>query len=209
MAKKKIRNSSKFKVGSTLLLTIAPDASGFAASGFSFVSSSSSPENIFAYLKAALHLNGDIFSLFIIFLQPHSGIKVKELLVVQLTHRGRPLHQVWYPKSLGVIKIEQWPHLPKHHHYHDMTSWHIPDLRSSSALSPSSQGRHSHSAPHWTWTNHKIYIFSPYKIYFFYDLVIGGGHLVGAQVNSDLTSVKIMTVTGKQKKCINFHSPWP
>ena len=199
MAKKKIRNSSKCKVGSTLLLTITPEASGFAASGFSFVSSSSSPENIFAYLKAALHLNGDIFSLFIIFLQPDSGIKVKELLVVQLTHRGGPLHQVWYPETLGVIKIEQWPHLPKHHHHQDITSWHIPDLRSSSALSPSSQGRHSHSAPHWTWINYQIFwVYSPYKNYFFYDLVIGGGHLVGAKVNGGLTSVKDMIVTGKQ-----------
>ena len=61
MAKKKIRNSSKFKVGSTLLLTIVSGASGFAASGFSLVSSSSSPENIFAYLKAALHLDDDSF----------------------------------------------------------------------------------------------------------------------------------------------------
>ena len=137
MAKKKIRNSSKFKVGSTLLLTIAPDASGFAASGFSFVSSSSSPENIFAYLKAALHLNGDIFSLFINFLQPDSGIKVKELLVVQLTHGGRPLHQVWDPETLGVVKIEQWPHLPKHHH-HDIImtySW-PPELLGSLSLLP-------------------------------------------------------------------------
>ena len=138
MAKKKIRNSSKCKVGSTLLLTIAPDASGFAASGFSFVSSSSSPENIFAYLKAALHLNGDIFSLFINFLPPDSGIKVKELLVVQLTHRGRPLHQVWDPETLGVVKIEQGPHLPKHHHHHhDIVtySW-PPELLSPLSLLP-------------------------------------------------------------------------
>ena len=59
MAKKKIRNSSKFKVGSTLLLTIEPGASCFTVSAFSLASSSSSPENIFAYLKAALLLNDE------------------------------------------------------------------------------------------------------------------------------------------------------
>ena len=140
------------------------------------------------------------------FFQPDSGIKVKELLVVKLTHRCHPLHQVWDPKTFSIIKIEEGPHLPG-----KSSSWHRilrhsspPELLGSLSLLP---GQTLTQCTPLDLFRIKLYsnqILSLFLKYFFYDLVIGGGHLVVAQVNGDLTSENNITVTGKQKNALIF-----